>query len=51
MRNRISTFTHLRICSAVFAVSAVNEMFDNCRESSINSPFLCKTKPISEKAK
>jgi hypothetical protein len=26
------------------------DMFDNCRESSTNRAFLCKTKPISEKA-
>jgi len=26
-------------------------VFDNCRESSTNRPFLCKTKPISEKVK
>ena len=48
--------TDLRRFTAVFGLycfnprssveSVVNALFDNCRESSTNRPFFCKTKPI-----
>jgi len=36
--------------SKIMAKDKIN-VFYNCRGSSTNQPFLCKTKPISEKVK
>jgi len=47
MRNHINTFTK----SVKSAESVVNDLFDNCRESSTNRAFFCKTKPICRRCK